>query len=100
MATDKGKGKGRDKGRDKGGDKGGGEPQGPGKHHGGDPVKIHEEYVRHHVEGGAPATSEAYERAREQFRRLPGAVQTPPTDVKQEPPKPRPDDDESDEQKP
>ena len=84
----------------KGTDNGGGEPQKPGKHHGGDPVKIHEEFVKRHTGGGAPATPEAYEKARKQFRRLPGAVQRPPTEVKQEPPEPKPDDkkDEEDEE--
>jgi competence ComEA-like helix-hairpin-helix protein len=56
-------------------------PVTPGKHHGGDPVRIHEEYVQHHLQGETPATTEAYERAHEQFRRLPGAVQRPPTEV-------------------
>ena len=95
MAKYKGKGKDKNGGDDYSSE----EPQRPGKHHGGNPVKIHEDYVRRHLEGDVPATVEAYEKAREQFRRLPGAVQTPPTAVKQAPPKKRPDD-ESDEQKP
>lgn len=57
---------------------GGDEPQRPGKHHGGDPVEIHEEYVRRHLEGGEPATTDAYERALEQFQKLPGAVRRRP----------------------
>jgi hypothetical protein len=100
MATDKGKGAGRGRGRGKekgkgeNGDGDDGERHGPGKHHGGDPVRIHEEYARHHVGGGAPPTPEAYERAIEQFNKLPGAFRTP---TKGSPPRPvpKPDDDGS-----
>lgn len=69
--------------RKKGGGGGGkgydgdGEPQSPGKKHGGDPVLIHEAYVRRHIEGGTEATIEAYERAAEQFQKLKGAVRRP-----------------------
>ena len=73
MAKDKGKGKG---GSD---DYSNDEPQGPGEHAGVNAVRIHEAYVRRHLDGGAPATPEAYERAREQFRRLPGAIRVPRT---------------------
>ncbi|MDQ3583577.1 MAG: hypothetical protein M3495_19105, partial [Pseudomonadota bacterium] len=66
MTTGKRKGKGGY------GDGDNGEPQGPGKHHGGDPVRIHEDYVRHHLSGGAPATPEDYERATKQFNKLRG----------------------------
>jgi competence ComEA-like helix-hairpin-helix protein len=89
--------------RDRGGqrqtndDGDGNPPLTPGKQHGGDPVRIHEEYVRHHLEGETPATTEAYERAHEQFRHLPGSVQRPPTEVvPDERTEDRPDD-ESDE---
>lgn len=47
-----------------------------------DPVRIHREYVERRLGGGAPATSEAYARGLEQWHRLPGAVSTPPTEVK------------------
>jgi hypothetical protein len=79
MATHKSrsKGKGKGDGGKGGGGDGDGEPQGPGKHHGGDPVRIHEDYVRRHLGGGAPATPETYERAVKQFNRLPGALRTP-----------------------
>lgn len=93
MATDKTKGKGKGKKKGRGGE---GEQHGPGKHHGGDPVKIHEEFIKRHVEGGAPATPEAYEQAIEQFSRLPGAVRTPVTDVNLIPSEQQPDEDEPD----
>ena len=89
MATGKPKGKG--KGRNGDGGKNGGEPQSPGKHHGGNPVQIHEDYVRRHVGGGAPATIEAYERAAKQFQKLPGAVRRPSVDVTRAPPEPSED---------
>lgn len=68
----------------------GDDPQRPGRQHGGDPVAIHEAYVLRHLEGGAPASSEAYERARAQFRRLPGAVRVPATEVTPPPVEPTP----------
>jgi competence ComEA-like helix-hairpin-helix protein len=77
-----------------GGGEDGGERFEPGKHHGGDPVRIHEDYLRHHLEGGGPATPEAYEHARLQFARLPGAVQRPPTEVKAAEPPTEPASDE------
>jgi competence ComEA-like helix-hairpin-helix protein len=49
-------------------------PRRPGKQNGGNPVLIHQAFIEHHLEGGTPATPEAYERAREQFQRLPGAT--------------------------
>lgn len=73
--------RGRGRSNDDGDYGAGNPPVGPGKHHGGDPVGIHEEYIRHHLEGETPATTEAYERAHEQFRRLPGSVQRPPTAI-------------------
>jgi hypothetical protein len=39
-----------------------------------DPVRIHREYVQQHLGGGALPTPEAYERALDQWHRLPGAV--------------------------
>jgi hypothetical protein len=105
MATDKGRDTGRGKGAARGtgkgkrengdGEDGDGEPQGPGKHHGGDPVRIHEDYVQRHLGGGAPATPEAHERAIEQFNRLPGAMRVPTTRVTPPRSSPKPDDDES-----
>jgi hypothetical protein len=53
-------------------------PVRPGKQHGGDPVLLHEAYIEHHLAGETPATSEAYERAQEQFQRIPGATRRPP----------------------
>ena len=41
-------------------------------------VRLNEAYAEHRVAGGAPATPEAYQRAVEQFQRLPGAVRTRP----------------------
>jgi hypothetical protein len=87
MATDKGRGAGRGRGKGKGKGKGKGEngdgddgkPQGPGEHEDDSVKRIHEDYVRRHLGGVAPATPEAYERAIEQFNRLPGAMRTPTT---------------------
>jgi hypothetical protein len=81
MGTRKGR---RTKGRDTG--KAGGDSQppeeeeqrGPG-HPDADPVGIHQEFIERHLGGGAPATAEAYERAVEQWNKLPGAVRVPPT---------------------
>jgi len=89
MATAKRRGEGGDKGGN-----GDGERQGPSKRHGGDPVRIHEEYVQHHLSGSEPMTPEAYERAMENFRRLPGAVRAPATEVRPRRGKSKPDDDE------
>lgn len=66
----------------KGGDGGDdGERYEPGDQWGGDPVRIHEAYVQHHLEGEVEASPEAYTRARDQFRRLPGVVQRPTGDL-------------------
>lgn len=82
MANEKDKGKPKGKGRGKGKEKGNeGEEDSLGKHHGGNPVRIHEEYARMHLEGGEPATPETFERAAKQFHRLPGVVRTTATDV-------------------
>lgn len=79
-------------------------PQGPGKHHGGDPVRIHEEYVKRHLEGGADATLEAYERAVDDFEKMPGAVRTPSSLKRTRrppgPTKPSPNQDANDADKP
>ena len=83
MATDKRKGAGR--GRGKSGGKGSYDdsdrPLGPGEHSGAHAVPIHEAYLRRHIDGGRSPTPEAYEDARRQFRRLPGAVRVPPTTI-------------------
>jgi hypothetical protein len=50
-----------------------------------DPARIHREYVERHVGGGGPATPEAYEQALRQWHELPGAVSTPPAEVRGEP---------------
>src|SRR5947209_6279154 len=42
---------------------------------------VHERIVAKRLEGGAPATPEAYARALEQWNQLPGSVMRPPTDV-------------------
>lgn len=41
-------------------------------------VRIHEAYLQHRLGGGEAATPEAFQRAVEQFERLPGAVRTGP----------------------
>jgi hypothetical protein len=46
-----------------------------------DPVRIHREYVERRVGGGTEPTKEAYARALEQWRQLPGAVSTPPAEL-------------------
>ena len=81
------------------GQRGGGEgraPQGPSKGHGGDPVRIYEDYVRRHLGGGEPAAPETYERdydrAAEQFNKLPGAVSVPSTRRRSSLPVPAEDD--------
>src|SRR4051794_27363989 len=43
-----------------------------------DSLLVHEAYLEHRLGGGEPATPEAYQRAVEQFERLPGAVPTRP----------------------
>jgi hypothetical protein len=51
-----------------------------------DPVRIHREYVERRLEGGGPATSEAYARALRQWHGLPGAVRKPATELGRLPP--------------
>jgi hypothetical protein len=46
-----------------------------------DPVRIHREYVQQRVGGGALPTPGAYERAVDQWHRLPGAVRAPAGEV-------------------
>jgi len=50
----------------------------------GDIVRVHREYVERRLEGGAPATPQAYARAMAQWQRLPGAIPSlAATDLKQ-----------------
>ena len=46
-----------------------------------DPVRIHRQYVQERIGGGELPTPEAYERAVEQWHRLPGAVRAPASEV-------------------
>lgn len=46
-----------------------------------DPVRIHREYVQRRIGGGELPTPEAYERAVDQWHRLPGAVRAPASEV-------------------
>ena len=46
-----------------------------------DPVRIHREYVQERLGGGELPTPEAYERAVDQWHRLPGAVRAPAGEV-------------------
>jgi hypothetical protein len=64
-----------------------------------DPVGIHRGYVERHLEGGGPATPEAYERALGQWHGLPGSVSRPPAEALEHPPPPpeTPEDEEEDE---
>jgi hypothetical protein len=43
---------------------------------------VHQQIVEKRLSGGAPATSEAYANALEQWQQLPGSVMRPPTDEK------------------
>lgn len=47
-----------------------------------DPQRIHREYVERHFGGGEEPTPEAYERALEEWHRLPGAVQRPAAEIR------------------
>ena len=83
MATDKGKGRGAGRGKGKGkGENGDGddERREPYKEQG-HAVQVHEAYLKHRLEGGEPASPEAYRRAIEQFQKLPGAVRSTPVVV-------------------
>ena len=46
-----------------------------------DRTLVHRDYLRRRLEGGAPATPEAYARAIEQWHQLPGAVRCAPVTV-------------------
>ena len=54
-----------------------------------DPVKIHREYVEQRLEGGGPATPEAYDEALRQWQKIPGAVSRPPAEVPRAPERPK-----------
>lgn len=55
------------------------DPEGEGEN-----VKLHGDYVKRRLEGGAPATPHAYARAMAQWQRLPGAIPSlAATDLKQ-----------------
>ncbi|MEP7344993.1 MAG: hypothetical protein ABI877_06995 [Gemmatimonadaceae bacterium] len=77
-----------DEPKDKKGDDAGKEPPKDGeqypppKNPDANPVRIHRDYVERRLAGGAPASPEAYARALEQWHKLPGAVSTPPTEVR------------------
>jgi hypothetical protein len=45
----------------------------------GDAVRVHEAYIENRLGGGEPPGPEAYQRAIEQFERLPGAMRTTPS---------------------
>jgi len=64
-----------------------------------DPVRIHRAYVERQLEGGGPATPEAYERALRQWHELPGAVSRPPAEAPDHstPPPERAEDEQQDE---
>lgn len=49
-----------------------------------DPQRIHRDYLERHLDGGEPATPEAYERGIEQWHRLPGAISRPPAELRGE----------------
>jgi|GEM_PF-2956667 len=44
---------------------------------------VHQQIVERRLGGGAPATPEAYAKALEEWKQLPGSVVRPPTDEKQ-----------------
>ena len=46
-----------------------------------DPVRIHRQYVQERIGGGELPTPEAYERAVDEWHRLPGAVRAPASEV-------------------
>jgi hypothetical protein len=75
-----------------GGDSGSDDGRGPfGESEGA--VRVHQAYIEHHLEGGEPATSQAYLRAFEQFQKLPGALRSKPPIRSPQPPKDDPGDD-------
>jgi hypothetical protein len=67
-------------------DKPGERPRRRGREH-----AVHEEINRRRLGGGAEPTSDAFQRALEQWQQLPGSIVRPPTDIKPEgPPPPSP----------
>ncbi len=54
------------------------------------PAELHAQHVRQRLEGGAPATPEAYARALDQWRRLPGAASVSAADHGEVPASPAP----------
>ena len=46
-----------------------------------DPVKVHEDFVRQRIGGGARPTAEAYQRAIEDWHKLSGAIRRPATET-------------------
>ncbi|MCL6282619.1 hypothetical protein M3P21_03670 [Ruegeria sp. 2012CJ41-6] len=55
-------------------------------------LDVHEAFLKHRLEGGEEPSSQAYARAVEQFKKLPGAIRGKPAFI---PPTP-PDDDDGD----
>jgi hypothetical protein len=53
------------------------------------PVRIHREYVEQRLEGGGPATPEAYDEALRQWQKIPGAVSRPAAEVPRAPERPK-----------
>ena len=47
--------------------------------------EVHAKIVEKRLEGGAPATPDAYDKALEEWHQLPGSITRPPTDVKAAP---------------
>jgi hypothetical protein len=58
-----------------------GRPPGLSRNPDADPVKIHREYVQRRLGGGALPTPEAYERALDEWHKIPGAVRGPAGEV-------------------
>ncbi len=54
--------------------------------------EVHLDIITRRMEGGAPATPEAYASALEQWHKLPGSVVRPPSDLKATPEGPKPKD--------
>jgi hypothetical protein len=63
--------------------------------------QVHKEILERRWQGGPKPTPEDYQRALEQWKKLPGSVVRPPTDITGTPPEepappPKPDEDEPD----
>jgi hypothetical protein len=56
-------------------------PERPRRRRAGRDRKVHQEIIARRMEGGAPATPEAYAKALEQWHQLPGSVVRPPSDL-------------------